>query len=42
MREDPGDEWRTTKALMAHLVDAPPPLVGKVASCWRTARDPLY
>ena len=37
-----GDEWRTTKALMAHLVDLPPPLVGKVASYWRTARDPLY
>ena len=40
--EDPGDEWRTTKALMACLVDLPPPLVGKVASYWRTARDPLY
>ena len=37
-----GDEWRTEKALMAHLVDLPPPLVGKVASYWRTARDPLY
>jgi len=37
-----GDEWRTAKALMAHLVDLPPPLVGKVASYWRTARDPLY
>ena len=37
-----GDEWRTTKALMAHLVDLPPPLVGKVASYWCTARDPLY
>ena len=35
-------EWRTTKALMACLVDLPPPLVGKVASYWRTARDPLY
>ena len=40
--ENPGDEWRTTKALMAHLVDLPPPLVGKVAGYWRTARDPLY
>jgi hypothetical protein len=40
--EDPGDEWRTTKALMACLVDLPPPLVGKVASYWRTARDPRY
>ena len=40
--ENPGDEWRTTKALMACLVDLPPPLVGKVASYWRTARDPLY
>ena len=40
--EDPSDEWRTTRALMAHLVDLPPPLVGKVASYWRTARDPLY
>ena len=40
--EDPGDEWRTTKALMACLVDLPSPLVGKVASYWRTARDPLY
>ena len=37
-----GDEWRTEKALMAHLVDLPPPLVGKVASYWRTAREPLY
>ena len=40
--ENPGDEWRTTKALMACLVDLPPPLVGKVASYWRTAREPLY
>ena len=40
--EDPGDEWRTTKALMACLVDLPSPLVGKVASYWRTAREPLY
>ena len=31
-----------TDALMAHLVDLPPPLVGKVASYWRTARDPRY
>ena len=37
-----GTEWRTTKHLMTHLVDLPPPLVGKVASYWRTARDPLY
>ena len=37
-----GDEWRTEKALMAHLVDLPPPLLGKVASYWRTGRDPLY
>ena len=28
---------------MAHLVDLPPPLVGKVARrTRRTARDPLY
>ena len=31
-----------TDALMARLVALPPPLVGKVASYWRTARDPLY
>ena len=35
-------EGGPTDALMAHLVDLPPPLVGKVASYWRTARDPLY
>jgi ankyrin repeat protein len=28
--------------LMERLVALPPPLVGKVASYWRTARDPLY
>ncbi len=28
--------------LMESLVALPPPLVGKVASYWRTARDPLY
>ena len=28
--------------LMDRLVALPPPLVGKVASYWRTARDPLY
>lgn len=27
---------------MERLVDLPPPLVGKVASYWRTERDPLY
>ena len=31
-----------TDALMARLVALPPPLVGKVASYWRTARDPPY
>ena len=31
-----------TDALMARLVALPPPLVGKVASYWRTARDPRY
>ena len=31
-----------TDALMARLVALPPPMVGKVASYWRTARDPLY
>ena len=31
-----------TDALMARLVDLPSPLVGKVASYWRTARDPRY
>ena len=41
-KKDSVTEVRTTKALMAHLVDLPPPLVGKVASYWRTARDPLY
>ena len=30
-----------TDALMARLVALPPPMVGKVASYWRTARDPL-
>jgi len=28
--------------LMERLVALPPPLIGKVASYWRTARDPLY
>ena len=28
--------------LMERLVALPPPMVGKVASYWRTARDPLY
>jgi len=37
-----GTELRTRKGLMAQLVELPPPLVGKVASYWRTARDPLY
>ena len=41
-KKDSVTEVRTTKALMACLVDLPPPLVGKVASYWRTARDPLY
>ena len=41
-KKDSVTEVRTTKALMTHLVDLPPPLVGKVASYWRTARDPLY
>ena len=31
-----------TDALMARLVALPPPMVGKVASYWRTARDPRY
>ena len=31
-----------TDALMARLVALPSPLVGKVASYWRTARDPRY
>ena len=31
-----------TDALMARLVALPPPLVGQVASYWRTARDPRY
>ena len=31
-----------TDALMARLVVLPPPMVGKVAGYWRTARDPLY
>ena len=31
-----------TDALMARLVALPSPLVGKVASYWRTARDPPY
>ena len=31
-----------TDALMARLVALPSPLVGKVASYWHTARDPLY
>ena len=30
-----------TDALMARIVALPPPLVGKVASYWRTSRDPL-
>ena len=30
-----------TDALMARLVALPPPMVGKVASYWRTSRDPL-
>ena len=37
-----GTELRTIKGLMANLIDLPPPLVGKIASYWRTARDPLY
>ena len=31
-----------TDALMARLVALPPPMVGKIASYWRTARDPRY
>ena len=31
-----------TDALMARLVALPPPMVGKVAGYWHTARDPLY
>ena len=30
-----------TDALMARIVALPPPMVGKVASYWRTSRDPL-
>ena len=35
-------EGGPTDALMARLVVLPPPMVGKVASYWRTARDPRY
>ena len=35
-------EERPADALMARLVALPSPLVGKVASYWHTARDPLY